>query len=300
MMQPSFGWITQLAAKDGARPDRLLQDNLDYIEALQPPFDTLWFEDHLQWGEAAVLESWSSLATMAARFPSLRCGTLVLCQSFRSPALLAKMASSMQVLTAGRLIAGIGAGWKEDEYHAYGYPYPPDAARLEQLEETAIILRKMWSQSPATFTGKHYRIEAAYCEPRPEPAPPLLIGGGGEQITLRIVAEYADWMNLLFADPQTFEHKDAVLRRHCDRLGRDPDTITRSLYGYVLVTPDGRQPAPRSGNKYIIHGKPEGVAEQISAFLGLGVEHFMLRFLDFPSTDGLELFQEEVIPLLSI
>jgi alkanesulfonate monooxygenase SsuD/methylene tetrahydromethanopterin reductase-like flavin-dependent oxidoreductase (luciferase family) len=298
MSEPTFGWITQLAAKDGARPERLLKDNLAYIEALRPPFTTLWFEDHLQWDGTAVLESWSTLATMAARFPGLRCGTLVLCQSYRNPALLAKMTASLQVLSGGRLIAGIGAGWKQDEYLAYGYPFPPDGERLEQLEETAIILRKMWSESPVTYKGSHYQVEAAYCEPKPEPAPPLLIGGGGERVTLRVVAQHADWMNLLFASPATFKHKDGVLRRHCEELGRDPDTITRSLYGYVLVTPEGRKPAPRSGDKYIIHGKPEQVAEQISAFLDLGVEHFMLRFLDFPSTDGLALFQEEVVSML--
>ncbi|MEJ2012046.1 MAG: LLM class flavin-dependent oxidoreductase [Anaerolineales bacterium] len=298
MKTPTFGWITQLAAKDGARPERLLEDNLAFIEAMRLPFTTLWFEDHLQWDGTAVLESWSTLATMAARFPRLLCGTLVLCQSYRNPALLAKMSASVQVLSKGRLIVGIGAGWKQDEYRAYGYPYPPDSVRLEQLEETAIILKRMWNESPVTYEGKHYQVEAAYCEPKPDPAPPLLIGGGGEQVTLRIVAQHADWMNLLFADAATFKHKDGVLRRHCGRLGRDPDTITRSLYGYVLVTREGRKPAPRSGNKYIIYGKPERVAEQITAFLDLGVEHFMLRFLDFPSTDGLALFQEEVIPIL--
>ena len=298
MANASFGWITQIAAKDGAQTETLMDENLNFIRALHPPFDTLWFEDHLQWGETAVLESWTTLATLAAIFPLLRCGTLVLCQSFRNPALVAKMTASLQTITKGRLIVGIGAGWKEDEYQAYGYPFPTSTARLEQLEETATILKKLWHESPATFKGKHFSIEAAYCEPRPNPAPPLLIGGGGEKVTLRIVATHADWMNLLFADLETFKHKNRILQHHCEKVGRDSDSITRTLYGYVFITPDGRKPAPRSGDKYIIYGNPERVGEQVSAFIEAGVEHFMLRFLDFPSIEGITLFQEEVLPRL--
>ncbi len=295
MKKASYGWITQIAAKDGVDADTLFETNLAYIRAFKAPFDTLWFEDHLQWGSTAVLENWTTLTTMAALFPKMRCGTLVLCQSFRNPALLAKMSASLQVITGGRLILGIGAGWKGDEYLAYGYPYPSNRERLEQLEETAIILRKMWRESPASFHGKHFTIEEAYCEPRPDPVPPLLIGGGGEQVTLRLVAQYADWMNLLFADLTTFQEKDAVLKRHCDQVGRDPSTITRTLYAYVYITPDGRKPAPRSGDKYIIYGTPEQVGGQVQGFIEAGVEHFMIRFLDFPSTEGLGLFQEQVI-----
>jgi alkanesulfonate monooxygenase SsuD/methylene tetrahydromethanopterin reductase-like flavin-dependent oxidoreductase (luciferase family) len=298
MASASFGWITQIAAKDGVSPDKLIETNLSYIRALKPPFNTLWFEDHLQWGDTAVLESWTTLTTMAALFPSLRAGTLVLCQSFRNPAHLAKMAASLQTITDGRLIVGIGAGWKEDEYKSYGYDYPSPVLRLEQLEETAIILKKMWHQSPSTYQGKHFSIQDAYCEPQPDPIPPLMIGGGGEKVTLKIVAKYADWMNLLFADLPTFIEKDQVLRSHCDQVGRDPETITRTLYAYVFVTPDGQKPAPRSGNKYIIYGTSEQVSEQISGFINAGVEHFMLRFLDFPSHEGLALFQDEVIPNL--
>lgn len=298
MAKTSFGWITQIAAKDGVRAETLMEENLKYIQALHPPFDTLWFEDHLQWGDIAVLEAWSTLTSMAAQFPQMRCGSLVSCQSFRNPALLAKMAASIQTITHGRLIVGIGAGWKEDEYLAYGYPYPSTSTRLEQLEETSIILKKMWTESPASYRGKHYVIEEAYCEPPPHPVPPLLIGGGGEQVTLRIVAKHADWMNLLFADIETFKHKDEVLRRHCDEVGRDHTSIKRTLYAYVFITPDGLKPAPRSGDKYIIYGTPEQVGEQIAAFITFGVKHFMLRFLDFPSSEGSQLFQEEVIPNL--
>ncbi len=298
MASATFGWITQIAAKDGVKADNLLQSNLDYIRALKPPFNTLWFEDHLQWGDTAVPESWSMLTTMAARFPEMRCGTLVLCQSFRNPAHLAKMAASLQMLSDGRLILGIGAGWKEDEYKAYDYPFSSSKVRLEQLEETAIIIKKLWQESPATFHGNHYSIEDAYCEPRPDPAPPLLIGGGGEKVTLKIVAQHADWMNLLFADLPTFIEKNRILEGHCQEVGRDATTISRSLYAYVWITSEGTKPAPRSGDKFIIYGKPERVTEQIQGFIDAGVDHFMIRFLDFPSTEGLQLFQSEVIPNL--
>ena len=296
MANASFGWITQIAAKDGVDADSLMEANLSYIRALKPPFNTLWFEDHLQWGDIAVLESWTTLTTMATLFPELLAGTLVLCQSFRIPAHLAKMAASLQTITDGHLIVGIGAGWKEDEYLSYGYDYPSPKVRLEQLEEIAIILKKMWHESPSTFHGKHFSIEGAYCEPRPNPIPPLMIGGVGEKVTLKLVAKYADWMNLLFADLMTFIEKDQILKRHCDQVGRDPATITRTLYAYVFVTPDGQKPAPHSGNKYIIYGKPKQVIEQVVGFIEAGVEHFMLRFLDFPSHEGLALFQDEVIP----
>jgi alkanesulfonate monooxygenase SsuD/methylene tetrahydromethanopterin reductase-like flavin-dependent oxidoreductase (luciferase family) len=298
MTRATFGWITQIAAKDGVDPDSLFETNLSYIRELKPPFDTLWFEDHLQWSDTAVLESWTALTTMAALFPNMRCGTLVLSQSFRNPAHLAKMSASLQKITAGRLIVGIGAGWKEDEYKAYGFPFPSNKQRLEQLEETAIILKKMWHESPATFHGKHYSIEGAYCVPQPAPIPPLMIGGGGEKVTLKLVAKYADWMNLLFADLPTFLEKDGVLKRHCEDVGRDSDAIKRTLYAYVFLTPDGRKPAPRSGDKYVIYGDADRVGEQISGFVDAGVEHFMLRFLDFPSVDGATLFQSEVIPKL--
>lgn len=298
MGSATFGWITQIVAKDGVEANSLLQANLSYARALKPPFNTLWFEDHMQWGKTAVLESWTTLTTIAALFPDFFCGTLVLCQSFRNPALLAKMAASLQMITGGRLILGIGAGWKEDEYKAYGYPFPSSKIRLEQLDETVTIIKKMWQDSPATFHGTHFSIEDAYCEPRPDPVPPLMIGGGGEKVTLKLVARHADWMNLLFADLPTFKEKDRVLEQHCTQIGRDSKSITRSLYAYVFITPDGRKPAPRSGNKYIIYGTPERVGEQVSAFIDAGVEHFMLRFLDFPSAEGLTLFQQEVIPKL--
>lgn len=265
---------------------------------MQGAFTTLWFDDHMQKDHAPILESWTTLSYLAALYPAYQFGTLVLCQSYRNPALLAKMSATLQTLTGGRYIAGIGAGWKEDEYRAYGYTFPGARQRVEQLEETVQILRRMWTRSPASFHGRHYRVDQAECEPLPSPPPPLLIGGGGEQRTLRVVAQYADWMNLTFADPPTFAHKLEVLTRHCREVGRPLDSIRRSLWAYVHLSEAGEPPAPIGGGRFVIAGTAQQVRAVFQAYLDLGVEHFMLRFQDFPRLDGMLRFCDEVLPAL--
>src|SRR4029077_13575520 len=143
-----------------------------------------WVEDHFQFGDNPLLECWTALCTYGAEFPNLKLGTIVMSQSYRNPAMLAKMGAILQWMSGGQLIYGIGAGWKEDEYKAYGYPFPKPAARIAQLEEAILIARKMWTETPASFQGKHYAIDNAMCTPRPDPIPPILVGGGGEQLTL--------------------------------------------------------------------------------------------------------------------
>src|SRR5215207_4349603 len=138
------------------------------VDALSPEFTTLWVSDHFQFGDAPVLEEWTRLTYLAALFPHLKVGHLVLSQSFRNPALLAKMGATLQHLSGGRFILGIGAGWHEEEYRAYGYGYPSPGARVAQLAEAIQIIRGLWTEATATFHGAHYRIEEAYCEPRPD------------------------------------------------------------------------------------------------------------------------------------
>src|SRR6266702_3227367 len=168
-------------APTGDAPTLLEFDQrLTQVAATSPGFTTLWMEDHLQWEEGPALESFSTLCYLAAQHPNFKVGTLVLNQAYRNPALLAKMAANLQFLSAGRFILGIGAGWKEDEYRAYGYPFPNARARVEQLEEAAQVIRAMWTSRPANFTGKYYTISDAWCIPQPSPPIPLVIGGGGE------------------------------------------------------------------------------------------------------------------------
>lgn len=272
-----------------------MENNHRFIERIRGAFDTIWVEDHFQWSERPVVEGWTAMAYLAAQHPDFRFGALVLGQSYRNPALTAKMFATLHWLTGGRLIAGIGAGWKEDEYHAYGWPYPEPRTRIEQLEDAVNIIRAMWTQSPATYHGKHYSIENAYCEPRPNPPPPLLIGGGGERLTLRVVARHADWMNIAFSDSAEYARKLDALKRHCEAVGRDTGAIKKTYFGFVSVTPNGAKPEPR-GDLHIVYGTPDRVAEALQEFIELGVEHFMLRFIDFPNTGGVELFLSRVMP----
>jgi alkanesulfonate monooxygenase SsuD/methylene tetrahydromethanopterin reductase-like flavin-dependent oxidoreductase (luciferase family) len=263
---------------------------------LQEHFNTVWFDDHFHKDHSPVFESWTTLSYLASLYPHLRFGTLVLCQSYRNPGLLAKMMATLQVLSSGRYIAGIGAGWKDDEYHAYNYPYPPARTRLDQLEELVQILRIMWTQSPASFEGEHYRITNAECEPLPTPPPPLLIGGGGEKRTLRIVAEYADWMNLAFPDQDILKHKLNVLRQHCDAVNRPYDEIKKSMWTYVRLSDRDHPDAVDAHGRHIIAGTPKKVMEEINRFSALGIDHMMIRFVDFPKTHMAEVFISEVIP----
>ena len=189
MNKPSLGWITQLVARSGTTTKSILSQNDIFIKKLNGRFNTLWLDDHFHKNQAPVLETWTTLTYWAAQYPQFKFGTSVLSQSYRNPALLAKMAATFQLLFGDRLILGIGAGWKKDEYEAFNYPFPTPRIRIEQLEDTAQILKAMWAESPASFEGKHYKITNAFSDPLPNPPPALLIGGGGEKYTLRVVAK---------------------------------------------------------------------------------------------------------------
>jgi alkanesulfonate monooxygenase SsuD/methylene tetrahydromethanopterin reductase-like flavin-dependent oxidoreductase (luciferase family) len=242
------------------------------------------------------------LAHTAGRYPTLRSGTLVVGQSYRNPALTAKIASTLQFLTGGRFILGIGAGWKEDEYRAYGYPYPPAKVRIAQLDEAIRIIKALWGPGPVSFAGEHYSVAGAYNEPRADPPPILMIGGGGERRTLRVVAEHADWWNADYYTASDYGRKLEVLRGYCRELGRDPDAIVPTYYAGISISHDPsrviRRPpiSYRPDEMFVLHGNPDEVSAQIEAFAALGVRHIQLNFLDFPRTEGIDLFFSEVLP----
>ncbi len=292
MPAPTFGWVITPSARDASA---LHQDNRRFIERVRGAFDTIWVEDHFQWNDRPLVECWTAMSYLAAQHPDFRFGSLVLGQSYRNSALTAKMMATLHWLTGGRTIAGIGAGWKQDEYDAYGWPFPDARTRIEQLEDAVNIIRAMWTQSPANYTGKHYAIKDAYCEPRPDPPPPLLIAGGGEKLTLRVVARYADWMNVPFVTIETFARKLDALKRHCADVGRDYDAIKKTYYGFVDISRDGQR-RDRRDDLHVVRGTPDRVAAELQQFVDLGVEHFILRFTDFPRMDGLDLFLSEVMP----
>jgi alkanesulfonate monooxygenase SsuD/methylene tetrahydromethanopterin reductase-like flavin-dependent oxidoreductase (luciferase family) len=262
---------------------------------------TAWVVDHFQFDDIPLLECLALLAHSAGRAPGVRFGTLVLGQGFRNPALVAKVAATMQFLTSGRFILGLGAGWKEDEFRAYGYPYPPAAVRIAQLAEAAHIIRTLWTNSPATWTGAHYAVAAAYCSPRPEPAPVLMIGGAGERRTLRVVAEHADWWNADYYSPAEYARKLAVLHEHCRAIGRDVASIVPTYYASVSLSrnPVGvarTLPLSHRGELYLVQGDPATVTRQLEEFAALGVRHVQLTFTDFPRAEGIDLFLSEVLP----
>ena len=270
----------------------LYEYNRRLIRSLSSGFTALWVEDHLQLGEIATHECMTTLSYFAGEFPQFRVGALVLCQSYRNPALTAKMAANLQLLSGGRFILGLGAGWKEDEYYAYGYPVPDMKTRLEQLEESAIIVKAMWTSSPSTYVGKHYSIRDAYCEPRPNPSIPLLIGGGGEEKTLAIVARRADWWNFNSCSVEEYAHKVAILKSHCVRIGRDPAEIKLTYLSTASVSEDPKQ-VVRSPQKHFVAGNSAEVINELERFQAVGVTHFMFRFLD---PESLERFVKTVVP----
>ncbi len=277
-------------------PNYVLRELIEYnrrcIEGLTAGFTTLWLEDHLQMGKADELECLTTLSYLAATYPQFKVGSLVLAQSYRNPALLAKMAANLQTLSGGRLILGLGAGWKEDEYHAYGYPFPTVKTRMAELEDAIRIIRAMWGEQPATFEGQHYQVHAAYCAPRPEPAIPLLIGGGGEQRTLAIVARYADWWNFNSCTVEEYDRKVSTLKQHCERVGRDPSEIKLTYLATLSVTEDPAH-VQRSTSKHFIAGNAQEVTAELKRFQASGVSHFMFRIPDLAT---LENFVTDVVP----
>jgi len=289
-------------------------------------FDAAWAPDHLLLGrDHAEYECWTLLSAIAGFTEDINLGSLVLCNDYRNPALVAKMAATLDVISDGRLELGLGAGWHEPEYDAYGWEYRDGFERLMRLDESIRLMKRMWAAGTdgASFDGKHYQIEDAYCVPGPvqDPHPPILVGGQGEEVTLKLVAKHADvWNTDVFnGDVETLEHKIGVIEDHCETVGRDPDEIEYSWDGHVICTRDEEKfdrlldlmtpiqfeeeyqdQAPivteADAREYFIMGTPEECAEAIERRIDAGVTKFQGWFIDFPDTDGMELFADEVIP----
>jgi alkanesulfonate monooxygenase SsuD/methylene tetrahydromethanopterin reductase-like flavin-dependent oxidoreductase (luciferase family) len=305
-----FGWRVPDFPMDGSSSADFRNQMVGYLDTLQEDFASFWVADHfVPWYDQmdpmiATYEAWTTLTYLAGHFTKMMAGNIVLCQSYRPPALVAKMAATLQALTQGRFILGIGAGWKRDEYLAYGYEYPPAAAiRIHQLDEAVQIIRRMWTKPKTTFHGRYYFVDDAICEPKPDPLPPLMIGGGGEQITLRIVAEQADWWNVPNYNPKNYQLKLDVLRQHCQSVGRDYDSIVKTVgLECVAVAATSAQAEQIAKASLFSHmegsliGTPDQIAKTLKLYTDMGVQHFMLRFADFPRTDGAELFFREVAP----
>ncbi|MGH2554836.1 MAG: LLM class F420-dependent oxidoreductase [Actinomycetota bacterium] len=255
-------------------------------------FDSVWAMDHFYqipfMGQRTepMLEVYTLLSGIAARTSQARLGAMVTGVTYRNPALLAKTVTTLDIVSSGRAILGIGAAWNDDEHRGYGFDFPSDRERLERLEEAVQICRAMFTEEAPSFQGKHYRIEEALNFPRPirDGGPPILIGGGGERKTLRLVAQYADACNL-FGNADLIRHKLEVLERHCADVGRDPAEITKTRLGGLVIAPTHEE-AERQGaemktargmpddyfQRSQIVGDPDEVGEKVQALMDAGLD----------------------------
>jgi len=205
------------------------------------------------------LEGWTLLGALAARTERLRLGLMVTGNTYRHPAILANIATTVDIISNGRLDFGIGAGWNEQEHTMYGIPLYTTGERIRRMGEACEVIKLLWTETVANFDGKYYQLKDARCEPKPvqKPYPPFVIGGSGEQLTLRIVAQYANTWNFVGGPVDMFRHKIEVLERHCAAVGRDPNTIERSIqtrvnYTNLRETSDSIRPYIEEGATHII------------------------------------------------
>lgn len=288
------------------------------VAAEESGFDSVWVMDHFYQIEMVgprtdpMLEAYTLLGALAARTKKVHLGTMVSGVTYRNPALLAKQVTTLDVISSGRAILGIGAAWNEEEHAGYGFRYPPIGERMDRLEEALQICRAMFTHETSSFTGAHYRIEDALNLPRPiRPAGiPILVGGSGERRTLRLVAAYADACNL-FGDLETVKHKLEVLERHCDAVGRDPASITKTRLGGLVVA-ETAQEAERKRTEmarargmdaeraraYVIAGDPEAVREQVGEYLEAGLDGLVFNMYDPQELEPVRLAGETLSAML--
>ena len=225
-----FGWLSPVAghAGSGFQPIVMYQEQ-HILPQVLTHFDSVWIADHFYGFDSdrteGFLEGWTTLTWLAARFPDVQLCHHVLGHGYRNPALTAKMASTLQVLSGGRFMLGIGGGWRESEYRSYGYDFPTTAIRLRQLEEVVQICRLMWTEEHPTFTGTYFQIDDAAATPRPEVIPPICIGSAGEQVGLPIVGRQADMWNMFFPGDEDWKRKRGIVDAAASAVGRDPGAI---------------------------------------------------------------------------
>ena len=282
------------------------------LEAESLGFHSIWLYDHFHTvptpAQEVTFECWTSTAALARDTKRVRIGQMVTCNSYRNPALLAKMASTVDVLSHGRLVLGIGAGWYEHEYRAYGYTYPGTRERLQRLGEAVQVILAMWTQDEAIFEGTYYQVSGAINQPKGAQKPhiPLLIGGEGEKVTLRLVAQYGDACNV-GGDIANIKHKFAVLKQHCEELGRDYNSIRRTtLVDYCAIaeteeaalaklTPAELRDLEELRQTQLI-GTPAMIRQRLAEFEEAGVQELIIRFVDATHLESIRLFARECMP----
>ena len=258
-------------------PKQRWEDLLAFVRhAERTGWDGAWFADHFMPNTPDAngdsLECWAVLGALAAQVPRIRLGSLVCGNTYRHPAVLANIAATVDVISGGRLVLGVGAGWQENEHRKYGIDFFDVRERLARLEEACGVLKALTTEERATFRGRHYQLEDAPLEPKPVQRPlPLLVGGGGEKVTLRIAAMHADEWNT-WGDPDVLRHKVGVLHRHCEALGRDPATIRVSAQALVSFSE-----VEGGGHRHpLIAGSSAKLQELMGDYADAGVDEFIL------------------------
>ncbi|HTK10689.1 MAG TPA: LLM class F420-dependent oxidoreductase [Ktedonobacteraceae bacterium] len=269
-------------------------------------FSSIWLYDHFHTvptpTQETTFECWTSTAALARDTKRVRVGQIVTCNSYRNPALLAKMASTVDVLSHGRLVLGIGAGWYDHEYNAYGYPYPSAPDRLRHLREALQIIHAMWSQEEAVFEGKYYQVRGAINQPKgvQKPHIPILVGGSGEKVTLKLVAQYADACNV-GGTVEEMKHTLDVLKGHCEAVGRDYNSIKRTAIiddCAIALTDEeavAKLPAYLRENleeerKSALIGTPDAIRARLAEYEEAGIQELIIRFVDATKLESLRLF----------
>jgi F420-dependent oxidoreductase-like protein len=320
------GWRLDLVDIEPAQHWAVMRDLATYAD--DGAWDSLWVYDHfhtvpMPTGEATH-EAWTLMAAYAATTSRIKLGQMCTAMSYRNPAYLAKVAATTDIISGGRVQMGIGGGWYEHEWRAYGYGFPSAGVRLARLDEGVQIMRDAWRDGKVTFTGKHYQVDGAIVEPKPLQANgiPLWIAGGGEKVTLRIAAKYAQYTNFT-SEPDGFAHKSQVLADHCRDVGTDYDAIVRSANFNAVVGSSEKDVQDRverirsrqtgKTNPEAVEamlsnatspdsasGTPEQVVEKLRRMRDLGCEYAILYFPEAAyDRSGIELFEREVIPALS-
>lgn len=289
MNHAEFGWVapSEGSIENGTLP---LLSELEgmILPSVARHFDSIWVYDHLyafQSPERPYLEAWTMLTWLAGRFPGLDYGTVVMAVGFRNPALVAKMVGTLDALLPGKVILGLGAGWRAEEYRAFGYPFPAPAVRIKQVEEAVQIIRAMWTGDAASFDGAHYRIEDAYCHPRPVPPAPIMISGSGEQLMLPLVGRLADWWNVgQWGSLEDIRRKRDIVLHSAEVSGRDPGEIRLTHIIQRMQWPQNNS----ESNQWV---------DYLKSMEELGFDYFIID-AQAESYETIERFNEQVIEVV--
>ena len=330
MSKVKFGVeVPTFAGGGGTHRDVPLYQQIDWKTAKETAllserlgYDSIWMADHFISGRGGeMFEIWTAMSALAALTEHVQLGTLVMCTLHRHPSVLGKMAATLDHISNGRLILGVGAGWNEPEINAYGIRFPPPAERMARMKEGIKIMKTMWNEEKPVFKGKYYSIEDAICRPKPaQPGgPPIIVGAVGPRM-LRTAVEVGDGWNLC-DDPTVdlYKAKLVIIDEWCRKLDKNPKSFAKTWDGHVVIGKNQREFDEKMGMlkkleipgdlytltsrvipgemlQNCISGTPDGCIDKIREFMALGVSHFSLWFLEYPSFDGIRLFAEQVLP----